>query len=223
MRISISKYLRQHLLHIQSSSLKLRHMFKFNTKRSTIAGSECETFEGTEYRSQSVCKITVRMSNHSVTVTLSNTHIWIRRSSHTLASLQQTRSKLHISSQTSIRTHSSLWTVLTHFFLLHVQEQSLTTELKDSRNSLKIEHDAIVKATLPQFSTISVSHIQLLQYLERNTITSCISDTIQHTHRLQCHHIDITEVNGKKNMFWLSGERLRQFADGRDTFNSSSD
>lgn len=127
MRISISMCLRQHLLHIQSSSLKLRHMFKFNTKRSTIAGSECETFEGTEYRSQSVCKITVRMSNHSVTVTLSNTHIWIRRSSHTLASLQQTRSKLHISSQTSIRTHSSLWTVLTHFFLLHVQEQSLTT------------------------------------------------------------------------------------------------
>ena len=217
MRISISKYLRQHLLHIQSSSLKLRHMFKFNTKRSTIAGSECETFEGTEYRSQSVCK------NHSPYVkSLCNRHI-IRRFSHTLASLQQTRSKLHISSQTSIRTHSTLWTVLTHFFLLHVQEQSLTTELKDSQNSLKIEHDAIVKATLPQFSTISVSHIQLLQYLERNTITSCISDTIQHTHRLQCHHIDITEVNGKKNMFWLSGERLRQFADGRDTFNSSSD
>jgi hypothetical protein len=77
----------------------------------------------------------------------------------------------------------------------------LTTELKDSQNLLKIEHDAIVKATLPQFSTISVSHIQLLQYLERNTITSCISDTIQHTHRLQCHHIDITEVNGKRNMF----------------------
>jgi hypothetical protein len=169
-------------------------MFKFNTKRSTIAGSECETFEGIKYRSQSVCKITVRMSNHSVTVTLSNTHIWIRRFSHTLASLQQTRSKLHISSQTSIRTHSSLWTVLTHFFLLHVQEQSLTTEIKDSRSSLKIEHDAIVKATLPQFSTISVSHIQLLQYLERNTITSCISDTIQRTHRLQCHRIESLSI-----------------------------
>ena len=162
MRISISMCLRQHLLHIQSSSLKLRHMFKFNTQRSTITGSECETFEGTEYRSQSINKITIRMSNHSATVTLSNTHIWIRRFSLTLASLQQARSKLHISSQTSIRTHSSLWTVLTHFFLLHVQEQSLKTELKDSRSSLKMKHDAIVKATLPQFSTISVSHIQLL-------------------------------------------------------------
>ena len=73
MRISISMCLRQHLLHIQSSSLKLRHMFKFNTQRSTITGSECETFEGTEYRSQSAWQITVRMSNHSVTVTLSNT------------------------------------------------------------------------------------------------------------------------------------------------------
>ena len=140
MRISISICLRQHLLHIQSSSVKLRHMFKFNTQRSTIAGSECETFEGTEYRSQSVCQITVRMSNHSVTFTLSNTHIWIRRFSHTLASLQQARSKLHISSQTSIRTHSSLWTVLTHFFMLHVREQSLKTELKDSRSSLKMNN-----------------------------------------------------------------------------------
>ncbi len=164
MRISISMCLWQHLLHIQSSSLKLRHMFKFNTpsQRSTITGSECETFEGTEYWSQSVCQITIRVSNHSATVTVSNTHIGIRRFSHTLASLQQTRSKLHISSQTSIRTHSSLWTVLTHFFLLHVQEQSLKTELKDSRSSLKMEHDAIVKAAFPQFSTISVSHIQLL-------------------------------------------------------------
>jgi len=164
MRISISMCLRQHILHIKSSSLKLRHMFKVDTKCSTIAGSECETFEGSEYWSQSVCQITlaIRMSNHSATVTVSNTHIGIRRFSHTLASLQQTRSKLHISSQTSIRTHSSLWTVLTHFFLLHVQEQSLKTELKDSRSSLKMKHDAIVKATFPQFSTISVSHIQLL-------------------------------------------------------------
>jgi hypothetical protein len=94
MRISISMCLRQHLLHIQSSSLKLRHIFKFNTQRSTITGSECETFEGTEYRSQSAWQITVRMSNHSVTVTLSNTHIWIRRFSHTLASLQQARFKI---------------------------------------------------------------------------------------------------------------------------------
>lgn len=164
MRISISMCLRQHLLHIQSSSLKLRHMFKFNTQRSTITGSECETFEGTEYRLQSVVSNQVRKSNHFVTVTWSNTHIWICRFSHTLASLQlqQTRTKLHISSQTSIRTHSSLWTVLTHLFMLYVQEQSLTTELKDSRSSLKMKHDAIVKATLPQFSTISVSHIQLL-------------------------------------------------------------
>ena len=156
MRISISMCLRQHLLHIQSSSLKLRHMFKFNTQRSTIAGSECETFEGTKYWSQSVCQITIHMSNHSATVTVSNTHIGIRRFSHTLASPQQTRSKLHISSQTSIRTHSSLWTVLTHFFMLHVQEQSLTTELKDSRSSLKMDMDMTRSSKLryhnsPQF------------------------------------------------------------------------
>ena len=115
MRISISMCLRQHLLHIQSSSLKLRHMFKFNTQRSTITGSECETFGGTENRLQSAVSNQVRKSNHFVTVTWSNTHIWICRFSHTLASLQlqQTRTKLHISSQTSIRTHSSLWTVHT--------------------------------------------------------------------------------------------------------------
>ena len=97
MRISISKYLRQHLLHIQSSSLKLRHMFKFNTKRSTIAGSECETFEGTEYRSQSVCK------NHSPYVkSLCNRHI-----------------KQYSHMDTSIFTHASITTTntvqVTHF------------------------------------------------------------------------------------------------------------
>jgi hypothetical protein len=168
MRISISMCLRQHLLHIQSSSLKLRHMFKFNTQRSTITGSECETFEGTEYRSQSAWQITVRMSNHSVTVTLSNTHIWIRRFSHTLTSLQQARSKLHISSQTSIRTHSSLWTVETNRTYTRLYASRSRTKLDDGTQGFTKftedghGHDAIVKATLPQFSTISVSHIQLL-------------------------------------------------------------
>jgi hypothetical protein len=97
MRISISKCLRQHLLHIQTSSLKLRHMFKFNTKRSTIAGSECETFEGTEYRSQSVCK------NHSPYVkSLCNRHI-----------------KQYSHMDTSIFTHAQVTTTntvqVTHF------------------------------------------------------------------------------------------------------------
>lgn len=97
MRISISMCLRQHLLHIQSSSLKLRHIFKFNTQRSTITGSECETFEGTEM------SITVRMANHSPYVkSLCNRHI-----------------KQHSHMDTSIFTHAHITTTgtvqITHF------------------------------------------------------------------------------------------------------------
>jgi hypothetical protein len=176
-------------------------MFKFNTQRSTITGSECVTFERTEYRSQSVCQITVRTSNHSVTVTLSNIHIWIRRFSHKLASLQQARSKLHISSQTSIRTQSFLWTVLTHLFLLrHLREQDLTTEFKDSRNSLIIYMTRSSKLRYHNSAQFPFPTFSFCNIWRGTHETSCISDTIQRTHRLQCHRIDITEVNGKKNI-----------------------
>ena len=155
--------------------------------------------------------ITVRMSNHSPYVkSLCNRHI-----------------KQYSHMDTSIFTHASITTTstvqVTHFISnLHpnpLNSMNRTyTLLSASRSRTKLDDgtqgftkfthhiiDALcaqlVKATLPQFSTISVSHIQLLQYLERNTITSCISDTIQRTHRPQCHRIDITEVNVKKNMF----------------------
>jgi len=99
--------------------------------------------------------------------------------------------------------------------MLHVQEQSLTTELKDSRSSLKIDMDMTRSSKLryhnsPQFPFPTFSFCNIWRGTHE---TSCISDTIQRTHRLQCHRIDITEVNGKKNILWLSDERLRQYVE----------
>ena len=99
--------------------------------------------------------------------------------------------------------------------MLHVQEQSLTTELKDSRSSLKMDMDMTRSSKLryhnsPQFPFPTFSFCNIWRGTHE---TSCISDTIQRAHRLQCHRIDITEVNGKKNIFWLSDERLRQYVE----------